>query len=276
MIRNHPGPEAGCGVIGPGPGNPVVWVEEEGVTTPTGPGWTGEPEEPQGTGELELASWSVLERLGRALHVPEAGLQATLDAIARTAVETIGPADYAGVNLYEHGEFVPQAVAGEPPLTLDVLQRDTGVGPCIDSSRDQITIRVGDMTTETRWPEYVKLALPLGVISMLCVPLYVDRQRLGSVSLYATERAAFSLADEYVARLFATQAALALAETHRAGQMRQALVNRDVIGQAKGILMERHRITADEAFAILSERSQQANRKLKDVAQRLTETGSLD
>ena len=59
-----------------------------------------------------------------------------------------------------------------------------------------------------------------------------------------------------MARLFASQAALALAEAHRADQMRQALSSRDVIGQAKGILMERHRITADEAFGLLSKHSQ--------------------
>jgi GAF domain-containing protein len=246
-------------------------VKEDGVTTQTRPEWTGEPEEPE-----DLASWSVLEQLGRALHVPEAGLQATLDAIARTAVETIGPARYAGVNLYEHGKFMPQAVAGEPPLTLDVLQQETGTGPCIDASRDQATIRVDDMTAELRWPEYTKLAVDLGVIGLLCVPLWVGDQQLGSVSLFATEPAAFTTADEHLARLFAAQAALALAEAHRTDQMRQALANRDVIGQAKGILMERHRITADEAFVLLSERSQQVNRKLKDVARRLAETGTLD
>jgi AmiR/NasT family two-component response regulator len=103
----------------------------------------------------------------------------------------------------------------------------------------------------------------------------VDDRRLGSVSLYAADQAAFALADEYVARLFATQAALALAEARRTGQMRQALANRDVIGQAKGILMERHRITADEAFKMLSAQSQRANRKLADVARRLAETGTL-
>jgi AmiR/NasT family two-component response regulator len=111
---------------------------------------------------------------------------------------------------------------------------------------------------------------------MLCVPLYVDDHQLGSVSLYATDRDAFTLADEYVARLFAAQAALALAEARRAGQLRQALSSRDVIGQAKGILMERHRITADEAFTMLSWHSQQANQKLADVARTLTETGTLD
>ena len=243
------------------------------MTIQTRPGKVGGPEEPEDVG---LASWSILGQLGRALHVPEANLQATLDAIARTAVDTIGPAKYAGVNLYEDGRFEPQAVVGQPPLALDVVQQKTRTGPCIDSSRDQITIRVDDMTTEDRWPKYVAHALPLGVVSMLCVPLYVHDRQFGSVSLYATDRSGFGLADEYVARLFATQAALALAEAHRADQMRQALVNRDVIGQAKGILMERHRITPDQAFALLSERSQRVNRKLVDVARRLAEAGTLD
>ena len=242
------------------------------MTTDFRPGMVGEPEDPR---DIGLTSWSILEHLGRALHVPEAGLQATLDAIARAAVETIGPARYAGVNLYERGKFEPQAVAGEPPLALDVVQQQTGTGPCIDSSRDQISVRVDDMATEHRWPRYAELALSLGVASMLCVPLSVNDQKLGSVSLYSTDRSAFSLADEYVARLFATQAALALAEAHRVGQLRQALASRDVIGQAKGILMERHRITADQAFTMLSEHSQRLNRKLADVARTLAETGTL-
>ena len=217
-----------------------------------------------------------MEQLGRALRVPEADLQATLDAIAHTAVETIGPAKYSGVNLYDHGRFVPQAVAGEPPLILDVLQQESGTGPCVDCSRDQVTIRVDEIVTETRWFAYTEKAAALGVASMLCVPLYIDDQQLGSVSLYATDRAAFTLADEYVARMLATQAALALAEARRTSQLRRALANRDIIGQAKGILMERHRITADQAFRMLSEQSQRVNRKLADVARTLAETGVLD
>jgi GAF domain-containing protein len=243
------------------------------VATQTFRGPAGEPDDPA---RFELASWSVMEQLGRALRVPNADLQSTLDAIARTAVEAIGPARYAGVNLYEHGKFMPQAVLEEPPVVLDLLQQATGTGPCIDASRDQVTIRIDDMTTETRWPKYTERALSLGVASMLCVPLHVEDQRLGSVSLYATDRAPFSLADDFVARLFATQAALALADAHRADQLRRALSSRDVIGQAKGILMERHRITADEAFEMLSEHSQRINRKLADVARTLADTGTLD
>jgi shikimate 5-dehydrogenase len=61
-----------------------------------------------------------MERLGRILHVREAALQPTLDAIAQAALETIAAARYAGVNLLDHGRFVPQAVVGQPPLELNL------------------------------------------------------------------------------------------------------------------------------------------------------------
>jgi AmiR/NasT family two-component response regulator len=57
--------------------------------------------------------------------------------------------------------------------------------------------------------------------------------------------------------------------------MHDALSSRDVIGQAKGILMERHGITADAAFSVLSCVSQAENIKLADVARRFVETGGL-
>ena len=223
-----------------------------------------------------LASWSVLERLGRILHVREAALQPTLDAIVRAAVETIAAAQFAGVNLLDRGRFVPQAVAGQPPLALDVLQQETGTGPCIDASRDQVTVRVEDLATGSPWPGFAELALSLGIRSVLCVPMWVDEQQLGSVSLYSTAVSGFTATDEVLARLFGTQAALVLADASRAEQLRQAMVTRDRIGQAKGILMERHRITADQAFAVLAEYSQRTNRKLAQVARDLAETGQLD
>jgi ANTAR domain len=76
---------------------------------------------------------------------------------------------------------------------------------------------------------------------------------------------------ERVTTLLATFAALALAEAQRADQMQDALGNRDVIGQAKGILMERHGVTADAAFGVLSRISQAENIKLAEIARRLVE-----
>jgi AmiR/NasT family two-component response regulator len=113
------------------------------------------------------------------------------------------------------------------------------------------------------------------VLSQLCIPLQADERSLGTLSLYAAKPAAFTDVDERVTTMFATLAALALADALRAEQMRAAVANRDLIGQAKGILMERHRITADAAFARLAEASQHDNIKLTEVAARLVETGEL-
>ena len=225
------------------------------------------------TGEIDARTWSTLHHLGRALHVKEADLAATLEAIVATAVESVSGCDYAGVNLLERGRFIPQAVAGEPPLALDALQQETRRGPCIDCSRDQGVVAVDDMATDSRWPEFTRLAESLGVASMLCLPLWVDDTSLGSVSLYSVRSRAFSGPQERLAGLLATHAALALADARRVQQLRQALANRDVIGQAKGILMEREKITAEAAFATLAQLSQHQNRKLLAVATELAQTG---
>ena len=110
---------------------------------------------------------------------------------------------------------------------------------------------------------------------MVCVPLHVHEQCLGTLSLYSERAAAFNSHDERVTTLFATLAAIALAEAQRTDQLHTALANRDIIGQAKGILMERHRITSDTAFSYLSKASQDVNMKLTAVARHLVETGEL-
>ncbi len=82
----------------------------------------------------------------------------------------------------------------------------------------------------------------------------------------ATEFLALAvLAAHASAALAATMAAMS-AEVE-AAQLRQALESRDVIGQAKGILMERRKISADEAFSVLRPASQSLNVKLAQVAQ---------
>ena len=53
------------------------------------------------------------------------------------------------------------------------------------------------------------------------------------------------------------------------------MMSRAGIEQAKGILMERHKIKEDEAFTILTHASQQTNTKLRDVADELVQTGAV-
>jgi GAF domain-containing protein len=216
-----------------------------------------------------------LEILARALHVKNADLEPTLEAIASTAVTMLSPARYAALTVLSRGELIPRASTGEPPLLLDRLQQKLGDGPCIHAAKYQSVFRIDDTGEDDRWPRFCAEAARLEVRSMLCVPLWIDERGLGALSLYADRAAAFGEPHERVAVLLATFAALALAEAQRADQMQAALGNRDVIGQAKGILMERHRVTADAAFGVLSRVSQAENLKLAEIARRLVETGEL-
>jgi GAF domain-containing protein len=225
--------------------------------------------------EVTHRSAESLEILARALHVKDAELQPTLEAIVSTAVSMLSPARYAGLIILSRGVLIPQAAAGEPPLLLDRLQQKLGDGPCITAARQQSIVRVEDTVGDQRWPDFSAEAASLGVRSMLCVPLWADERVLGALSLYADQAAAFTSLHERVTRLLATFAALALAEAQRADQMQVALGNRDVIGQAKGILMERHGITAAAAFGYLARVSQAENMKLAAIARRLVETGEL-
>jgi GAF domain-containing protein len=225
--------------------------------------------------EVTGPSAESLEILARALHVKNAQLQPTLEAIATTAVTMVGPARYAALTILSRGELVPRASTGEVPLVLDRLQQKLADGPCIQAAKHQAVFRIDDTGEDDRWPEFCAEAARLEVRSMLCVPLWIDERGLGALSLYADQPAAFSELHDRVTVLLATFAALALAEAQRAEQMHDALGNRDVIGQAKGILMERHGVTADAAFGVLSRVSQAENMKLAEIARRFVETGEL-
>jgi hypothetical protein len=88
-------------------------------------------------------------------------------------------------------------------------------------------------------------------------------------------RAAFDGESQDFDLLFASHAAVALAGAEHEANLRAGMDNRDVIGQAKGILMERHKLTADQAFGVLARVSQEMNRKLVDIARELSDTGAV-
>jgi GAF domain-containing protein len=112
-------------------------------------------------------------------------------------------------------------------------------------------------------------------LASLHLPLTVNDARIGTLSLYASEPNVFGDHEIRVASLLATSAAIVLVDAQRTENLRAALDTRDVIGQAKGILMERHRISPERAFGLLVTASQRSNRKLAAVAEELTRTGEL-
>ncbi|MBM9469116.1 GAF and ANTAR domain-containing protein [Nakamurella leprariae] len=213
-----------------------------------------------------------LSDLARSLEA-EPDLDETLQRIVRAAVDNIPGAAHAGVMLIEKRTITTPAGSSDLVERVDQAQYDTDQGPCLDAIRDDATVRVEDMSAEQRWPQFAQRAAELGVRSMLSFQLFVRDRDLGALNLYAEEPHAFDNEAEQVGLLLASHAAIAMMGAQQQHHMRSALANRDLIGQAKGVLMERYKITADRAFALLVRASQESNAKLHDVARQVTETG---
>jgi transcriptional regulator with GAF, ATPase, and Fis domain len=216
-----------------------------------------------------------LSDLARSLQ-DEENLDDTLDRIVTAAVGTVPGSEHAGITVVEARRKVyTRAATDELVRKVDQVQYETAQGPCLDAAYEQRTVRLSDMTSDDRWPGFTEGALFLGVQSMLSFQLYVVRDNLGALNLYSAETDAFDDESETVGLLFAAHAAVAMAGARREEHMARAMSMRDVIGQAKGILMERHRLSADQAFALLVRASQRTNTKLTEIARILTETGEL-
>jgi GAF domain-containing protein len=191
---------------------------------------------------------------------------ATVEAIVWAAVEHLDGAEHAGVCLVEHGKVETVAASGDTVVDIDKLQFKVQEGPCVDAIAHHRTYRTGDLETEQRWPNFTVAASATGIRSMLSYRLFTSRATMGALNLYSSARDAFSEGSEQEGLLFASHAAVALAGARTQAQLSVALESRDLIGTAKGILMERHGVDAAQAFAMLVDASKNTNMKLRDVA----------
>ena len=202
-------------------------------------------------------------------------MPALVQRIVEAAVREIEPARYAGITLARKSAVHSEAATDDVVTRLDEAQRKLGQGPCLSALREEATVRSDDLPREERWPDFVAAALAEGVRSMLSVQLFVEDDNIGALNLYATEPQVFDDDSESAAMLLAAHAAIAIKGSADESNLRAALETRDLIGQAKGILMERYKLSPLQAFHMLVTASQRTNRKLREVADELATTGEM-
>jgi ANTAR domain/GAF domain len=212
----------------------------------------------------------------------------TLQRIVDFAVATVEGCDAAGISLLTGTEMATPVWSHPVALDIDSIQYETGEGPCLDAIAGETIVYAEDLADDERWPLFGPRAVSLGMRSLLSCRL-VAGPTLGALDLYAALPRAYGVTDRTKALIFATHAGVALgaaealenatislnAELRRVADLRGALASREVIGQAEGILIERERITPDQAFAVLRRASQHLNVKLREVAQYLVDTGEV-
>lgn len=181
----------------------------------------------------------------------------------------------------EEGTFDTVAASDPLAVRLDELQYRLREGPCIIASRCAALslFASSDVGTDPRVARWGPAAVEHGVQSALSVGLFAHRTppRVGALNFMSFARGGLDTADHGIAMVLAAHAAAVLdahAQAETAAQLntdlRSALRNRDVIGQAKGILMERRGIDDAEAFEILRSVSQRMNVELTEIARTIT------
>jgi GAF domain-containing protein len=201
-------------------------------------------------------------------------LSETLSRIAQLAKQTIPGAAEVSVTLMQDGTVTSVSFTGPLAVQLDERQYESGFGPCMDAALSGATIPIDDTAQGGAYPDFGRVAFRHGITHTISIGLPVEQRTVGALNVYGSGEGPFDETTAELATAFASHAAVAVSNAGLyastatlAGNLQKALDSRAVIDQAKGVLMGRHRCSADAAFDLLVRQSSQRNRKLRDIAQ---------
>ena len=212
--------------------------------------------------------------------VNEARQPLDADRVVRCAARAIPHAAHAGLTvLGPRGHPKTWAATDDLPARIDALQHALGEGPFLRVAEGEEIARVDDVGTDPRCPTFGRQCVAqLGARSIFSVRVPVAGDKRAALSFYARKPSAFDDRDIGTAVIFAPFAGLTVQNAlnaRKVEQLEMALQSSRQIGTAVGILMARHLLTTEDAFARMSGTSQQLNRKLRDIAEWVERTGSL-
>jgi hypothetical protein len=230
--------------------------------------------EPQDRDNVVVALQDSARRLAARPSIRD--LEDTLGRIVHAAVETVPGVDAGGISMTENGQVESRVPTIENISKLDELQSELHEGPCITAVDDPpptgvvVADDLDGPEDRKRWPNFAPQAVATGYRAILSTQLSTTGARRAALNLYSERPGSFDADARMTAGLFATQASLLLYGADSTAEITRALANRDVIGQAKGILMERFGLSDQAAFEMLVTSSQKTNLKLVEVARWLT------
>lgn len=225
---------------------------------------------------VEAAHLRVAELVQGLHNRPDTDSDTVVAELAEHAAAEIPGAQYAGITLTRNAKHIDTPAATHYwPVLLDKIQQRHLEGPCLTAAWDEKTVHVPDMEAEDRFPDYRRDALAETPIrSIMAFQLFIAGESLGALNIYAEEPQAFSAEARTLGLIFAAHSSVAWNSARRDEQFQRALSSRDVIGQAKGMIMERYRVDAVHAFEVLRKLSQDSNVPLLQIASELVENRS--
>jgi len=196
-------------------------------------------------------------------------LDTTLEQITAAAVEVLPDVHYASITIRDAQDRLETAAPTDPMLLkLDEAQYLFREGPCYEAAADKVHVTSPDLASDPRFPRYAPVAVEAGILAQAGIRLFEANGTSGALNLYSEKVGSFGdLA--VLGQLFAHQAGVALDYAREIANVREALNNRGIIGQAVGIVMERFRLDDARAFGFLVRLSQEENTKVRVLAEEL-------
>jgi hypothetical protein len=203
-------------------------------------------------------------------------IPATLGRVTAAAVDLIKGVDYADVMLIQDDRYWSVAPTDPVVTELDEVQMQLNQGPCLQAATEDPIIRCSDLQHDERWPTFSGPALAAGIRGVLSYQLFTNRGGAGALNLFSRTVGAIDTEGEAIGAMLATHAAGVMMVVNRRQEFQSALATRDVIGQAKGIMMNQFSIDAVRAFELMVRQSQDTNIPVRVIAQRIVDvyTGS--
>src|SRR6201995_2456728 len=178
--------------------------------------------------------------------------------------------DGAGLMLTDRDQQLRSVAASDDRLAhLEELQIEHDEGPCIAAYEDKQLVGVEDLTSDQRWPSFSDAAVSRQVRAVLASPLPYNQDAVGVVTVVSAKSRPWSPEGELALLAFTDLAALLIASMMQsqeksalATQLQGALDSRQIIEQAKGVLVGRHGITPRAAFEQLRAQARSERRKV--------------
>jgi GAF domain-containing protein len=204
-------------------------------------------------------------------------LTSMLQRLVLLAEHTLSGVDSVSITVAQNGRYRTSNTTGETALAIDSAQYEQDDGPCLQAMHTKKQLQVAVGTDTARWPLVDEQARQSGIAAILSTPLIrAPDDAIGALNIYASGKAAFDDSELRTAGIVSEHASILvgnaldlMSAAQLNQQMREAVASREIIGEAKGIIMERQSCTRDEAFDVLRRASQRENRKLRDLAEEL-------
>ena len=221
------------------------------------------------------------DELGR-LSFADHSLESLLQQVTALAAGVLPGEPIISVTILAGDRPTTAAATGDLAQDLDQTQYRLRSGPCLSAASTGQTSEIVDTRAPTEWADFAAEAAAAGCGSVLSFPLPVREKVRGALNVYARQ---FTVSDRRTRDLvsrFADYAVIPVSNMYlyesaveRAEHLAAALDSRAVIDQAKGILMERFKLTPDQAFQALTRVSMESNTKVRTIAERFVASGDL-